>query len=200
MALDELNETTPLSRWDLDIGDLSKSLEEGAEFIFSYIAGKTANEDGSVVGIGKLVHGLGSAVVPNRRITHRVCTAHHLATWTALSATHAGRATGHTTRPSASLVLWSCRGDTHGTIAAVNTLHLLKRILLVRFIREAHKAITAGHARDRIRHNLGRLARWVFVLEKRDKDVFINLRPKVTNKNGVLWPAVVLIAVSKASP
>ena len=70
VALDELNETTPLSRWDLDIGDLSKALEEGAELIFGYIAGKTANEDGSVVGIGELVHRLRSAVVPDWRITH----------------------------------------------------------------------------------------------------------------------------------
>ena len=122
-----------------------------------------------------------------------------MATWTALSATHASRAAGHTAGPSASLVLWSRRGDTHGTIAAVNTLHLLKSILLVRFIGEAHEAITAGHARDRIRHNFGRLARWVFVLEKRDKDVFIDLGAEVTNENRVLWPAIVLIAVSKAS-
>jgi hypothetical protein len=38
MALDELNEATALSRWDFDIRDLAKTLEERAELILGYVA------------------------------------------------------------------------------------------------------------------------------------------------------------------
>jgi hypothetical protein len=38
MTLDELNEATTLSRWDLDIRDLAETLEERAELILGYIA------------------------------------------------------------------------------------------------------------------------------------------------------------------
>lgn len=87
VAVDELNETAALARRDLDIGDFTKALEEGAELVLSHVAREAADEDGSVVGVSELVH-LGSWVEASiAEVLHvasphgllRHTTAHHLA-------------------------------------------------------------------------------------------------------------------------
>lgn len=71
MSLDELDETTALSWWDLDVGDFPEALEEGAQLILGYVSRETSNEDSGVVGVSKLVHGLRCPVVTQRwRCTH----------------------------------------------------------------------------------------------------------------------------------
>ena len=57
-------------------------------------------------------------------------------------------------------------GDAHGAIAAVDALHLDQRALLVRLVAEADKAVSAGLAGHRVRHDLGRFARGEARLEK----------------------------------
>ena len=184
MALDELDETAALSGGDLDVGDLAESLEERAELVLGDVAGKTANEDRGVVGVSELVHGLGSTVEAHGRRAHR--------------GVDAGRA-GHThgTGDNAgALVLGGGGGDTHGAVAAVDTLHLAQGTLLVVLVGEAHKTVTAGHAADGIGHDLGGLAGREAALEERDEDVFVDLGAEVTHEDGVLG-ATVITAVYK---
>jgi hypothetical protein len=54
----ELNKTTAFARGDLNVGDLAETLEEGSELVLGHISRETANENGGIVGIGKLVHWL----------------------------------------------------------------------------------------------------------------------------------------------
>ena len=93
-------------------------------------------------------------------------------------------------------VLGSSRGDSHGSVATVDTLHLDEGALLVVLIREANKAVTAALARHSIRHDLSRLARRESGLEKGDEDVFVDLRAEVTNKDGVLGTTILTDASS----
>lgn len=58
VAMDELDKTAALSRRDLDVGDFTKALEERAKLVFSDVAGETTDEDGGVVRVGELIHGL----------------------------------------------------------------------------------------------------------------------------------------------
>ena len=87
-------------------------------------------------------------------------------------------------------VLGSSRGDPHGPVAAVDTLHLDKGTLLVVLIREANEAVAAALARHGIGHDLGRLARREAGLEKGHKDVFIDLGAEIADEDGVLRTAV----------
>jgi predicted transcriptional regulator len=64
VAVDELNKAAALSRWDLDVGDLPKALEEGAKFVLGDIAREAADKDGGVVRVGELVH-LAAGVEPS---------------------------------------------------------------------------------------------------------------------------------------
>lgn len=179
MALDELDEATALAGRNLDVGDLAESLEERAELILGHVARQTTNEDGGVVGVSELVHGLGGTVEAHGGTTHR--------------RVHAGRA-GHTHVGSAdtgTLVLGGGSGNTHGAVAAVDTLHFSESALLVVLIGEADEAVATGHAADRVGHNLGGLARGETALEERDEDVFVHLRAEVTNEDGVLRATVV---------
>ena len=174
MALDELNEATALARRDLDVGDFTESLEERAELIFSDVAGKTADEHSGVVGVGKLVHRLRSAVEAHRGTAHgRIHasggTAHHLT----------GASVG-------SLVLGSGSRDAHGTVAAVNTLHFGQSALLIVFVREADETVATGHSADRVSHDLSGLAGREAALEERDENVFVDLGAKVANEDRVL--------------
>lgn len=89
VALDELNETAALARRDLDVSDLTKALEERAKLVFGDVARKTTDENGSVIGIGELVHGLRSTVEAERGCAHAV---------------HTDGATGHTTHTARSSV------------------------------------------------------------------------------------------------
>lgn len=179
VTLDELDETTALARRNLDVGDLAESLEERAELILSHVARQTTNEDGGVVGVGELIHGLRGAVEAHGGTAHR--------------GVHAGGA-GHTHVGSAdtgALVLRGGGRDTHGAVAAVDTLHLSEGALLVVLVGEADEAVAAGHAADGVGHDLGGLARGETALEERDEDVFVHLRAEVTNEDGVLRATVV---------
>jgi hypothetical protein len=179
VALDELDETTALSRGDLDVGDLAESLEERTELILGDIARQTADKHSGVVGVSELVHGLGSTVETHGGTVHR-----------GVHASGAGHA-AHVGSNTGTLVLGGGGGDTHGAVAAVDTLHLGQSTLLVGLIREANETVSTGHAADGIGHDLGRLARGEAALEKRNKNVFVNLRAEITNENRVLGTTVI---------
>lgn len=188
MTLDELDEATSLSWRDLDIGDFAKPLEERSQFVLCNVTRQTSNENGGVVGIGELVHWLRGAIVAHWRWCvhgiHAWChTATHAA-WT-LHATHS------TLWTTTGLVLWGSSADTHWSVAAVHTLHFGQGALLITFLREAYKSIATRHSRDRIGHYLGRLARRESALEQRNQDIFINLWPKITNKDRKLWSTII---------
>jgi hypothetical protein len=139
VALDELDETAALAGRDLDVCDLAEALEERAELILGDVATKTANENGGVVRVGELVHWLGSTVETKRRGTHAV---------------HANGTARHTAHGSGTgvlvLVLGGGSADAHGSVAAVNALHLGKGTLLVCLIGEADETVTTRKAADRV--------------------------------------------------
>lgn len=58
VAMDELDEAAALSRRDLHVSDLAKSLKEGPEFIFRDITGEATNKNSRVVWVRELVHRL----------------------------------------------------------------------------------------------------------------------------------------------
>lgn len=179
VALDELDETTAFAGRNLDVGDFTESLEERAQLILGDVAGQTTNEDSGVVGVGELVHGLGSAVEAHGRAAHR--------------GVHAGRA-GHAhvgSTDAGTLVLGGSGRDTHGAVAAVDPLHLGEGTLLVVLIGEADKTVSTGHAADGIGHDLGGLARGETALEERHKDVFVDLGAEITNEDGVLRTTII---------
>lgn len=62
VAVNELNEAATLSRGNLDIGDITKALEERAQFILGDIATKATDEDCRVVRVCELVHWLHGVV------------------------------------------------------------------------------------------------------------------------------------------
>lgn len=179
MALNELNETATLARGDLDVGDLTEALEERTELVLSDVSRETPNKDGGVVRIGELVHGLGSTIETHWGGTHR--GVHPRGTRHAHGTRHDSRA----------LVLGGGGGDTHGAVAAVDTLHLTQGTLLVILIGEADKAVTTRHSTNWVGHDLGRLARWEPALEKGNENVFVNLRAQVANENGVLGTTII---------
>jgi len=189
VALDELDEAAALSRGDLDIGDFTKALEEGAKLVLSDVARKTTNENSGVVGVGELVHGLrSSAIVAHGR---------------ALDAVHAHGAAGHTTHGTGShasvLVLGSGSRNAHGAVAAVDTLHLSQGALLVSLVRKSDETVAARKATDGVGHDLGRLARGETTLENADENVFVDLRAEVADEDGELGSAVVTAAIGKTA-
>jgi hypothetical protein len=188
VALDELDETTALTRRDLDVCNLAKALEERAELIFGDVTTKTTNENGGVVGVSELIHWLGSTVEAKRRGTHAV---------------HANGTAGHTAHGSRTgvlvLVLGGSSANTHGSVTAVNALHLGKGTLLVCLVGEADETVAARKAADRVRHYLGRLAAGEAVLEDADENVLVDLGTEIANEDGVLRTTVVAAAVSKTT-
>jgi hypothetical protein len=188
VALDELDETATLSRGNLDVGDFSEALEERTELILGDVAGKATDEHSGVVGVGKLVHGLGSTVEGHGRATHGRVHA------SGAGHTHATAVAANT----GTLVLRGSGGDAHGAVAAVDTLHLGESTLLVVLIGEANEAVTAGHAGDGVGHDLGGLARGEAALEEGDENVFVNLRAEVTNEDGVLGATVITAGEQKS--
>jgi hypothetical protein len=186
VALDELDETTALSRGNLDVGDFSEALEERAELILGDVAGQTTDEDSGVVGVCELVHGLGSTVEGHRRATHG-----------RVHASGTGHTHGSTTvaTNTGTLVLGGSGGDTHRTVATVDTLHLGESTLLVVLIGEADETVAARHAADRISHDLGRLAGGEAALEEGNEDVFVHLGAEVANEDGVLGTTVITAAI-----
>ena len=196
MTLHKLDETASFAGRNLDVGDFAEALEERTKLILSDVAGETADEDSGVVGVCKLVHRLRSTVVALRGVAHGVHVAAHRASGLAPSLSTAGHATTtlHASGSSAGLVLGSSGRDAHGTVAAVDTLHLLQSVLLVGFVRETHEAVSARHSRDRICHDLGALAGWVFVLEQGHQDVFVDFRSEVSYEDGMFRSAIILAA------
>lgn len=180
VTLNELNEATALSRGDLDVSDFAEALEERTELILGDVARKTTDEDGGVVGISELVHGLGSTIEGHGGTAH--------------GRVHAGGArthAAHVRTNTRALVLGGSGGNAHWAVATVNTLHLSERTLLVILIREADESVATGHATDGVGHDLSGLARREAALEERDENVFVNLRAKVTNEDGELGTTVV---------
>jgi hypothetical protein len=184
VTLDELDEATSLSGRNLDIGDLAEALEKGAKFILSDVTRQASNEDSGVVRVGELVHGLGLTAIVRRHLrrSHLRRVAHRTTTATSHHGIHAA---------GTALILWSSGADAHGTVAAVDALHLTKSTLLVLLVGEANEAIAAGHARERIGHDLGGLARWKAALEEGDEDVFVDFGSKIADENGEFGGAVV---------
>lgn len=180
MALDELDETAALSRGDLDVGDFTEALEEGAELILSDVARQAANENGGVVGVGELVHGLGSTVEAHGGSAHG-----------RVHARGAGHAHSTGSTKAGALVLGSSSRDAHGTVATVDTLHLAQSTLLVVLIGEADEAVATRHAADGVGHDLGGLARREAALEERNEDVLVDLGAQVTNEDRVLRATVI---------
>ena len=192
VALDELDKSASLARRDLDVGDFTKALEEGAQFVLGNIAGQTTDENGGVVWVGELVHGLGRGAV----VAHLGATGSRRTTSTAHGGRiHASRrASGdahvsRATRAGGTLVLWGSGRDAHGTVTAVDALHFRERALLVGLVGEADEAVAAGEAGDGIGHDLGRLARWEARLEERHEHVLVDLGTQVADEDGELGPA-----------
>ena len=184
VTLYELNETATLSWWDLDIGNLTKALKERAEFVLGNVARETTNKDSCVVWIGELVHRLRSLLARVKRhwwATHLMTVSHHRTT---LHSSHWGTA-------ALILVLWRCGGDTHWTVAAVDSLHLTKSALLVGFLGETNESIATGESTDGVGHDLCRLAGGKTLLENVDQNIFVDLRTEITNKDGVLGTTIV---------
>lgn len=164
MTLDELDETTALARRDLDVGDFTEALEERTELVLSDVAGEATNENGGVVGVGELVHGLRSAiVVAHWGSTHGV-HAHVGAAWT-LGHAHSTGTAGTTT-----LVLGGSSADAHGAVTTVYALHLSEGLLLVLLAGESNETVSAGHATDGVGHDLGGFGGGVLVLEELNED------------------------------
>lgn len=158
MALDELHETATFARRNLDVGDLPKSLEEGAEFVLGDVSGQTPYKDSGVVGVGELVHGLRSAIETHLWGTGTVEA--HLRRTTLLRHIHTSDCT-------TTLILGRGGRNAHRSIPAVDTLHLLQSLLLVILIGEADEAVSSRHATDWVGHNLGGFASLEFALEQR---------------------------------
>lgn len=182
VALNELNETATLSRRDLDVSDLAESLEERTELILSDITRESTNEDSCVVRVSELVHRLRSTVETHGRSTHWRVHA---------SGTRHAHGSGNNTR---TFVLGSGGGDAHGTVAAVDTLHLGQSTLLVVLVGEANETIATRHAADGVGHDFGGLAGWESVLEQGNKNIFVDFRAEIADKDGVLGTTVVTAA------
>ena len=178
VALNELDETAALAWGNLDVCDLAKALEEGAKLVLGDVAGETADEDGGVVGVSELVHGLGSTVVAaHRGSAHRV----HAHTRAAAALGHAAHCAG--TSGTTALVLGCGGGDAHGAIAAVDALHLGEGLLLVLLASEPDKTVAARHTANGVGHDLGGLGGLVLVLEELYEDELGDLGAQVSDEN-----------------
>jgi len=203
VAVDKLNETAALARRDLDVGDLAKALEEATELVLGDVAREAADENGGVVGVGELVHllarrvvgGAISTAVLSRRgnpveslLVRRQAGSHHLVAVVLLLV----RAAVVTS------VLGGGRGDAHGAVATVDSLHLNESSLLILLIGETDEAVATRLSRHGIRHDLSRLARGEPRLEEGHKNVFVDLWAEVADEDRVLRTTVVASVVDAA--
>jgi len=186
VTVDELDETATLARRDLDIRDLTETLEEGPQLVLGDVAGETTDEDGGVVGVSELVH-LGSGIeatvealgsVPHLLLGHNTA-AHHGAVVLAVA------------KAVVATVLGGGGRDAHGSVAAVDTLHLDKSPLLIVLVGEADESVATALTGHGIRHDLGGLARGETGLEQGHQNVFVDFRAEVANENAVLGATVV---------
>lgn len=155
MTLDELDEATTFSGWDLDVGDFAKPLEEGTKLVFGDVAREPTNENSGVVGVSKLIHWLLLVVETHWRSTaHGWRVAHWSTTATAttlLLHAHSARSTRST---RAALILGCSGRNTHRSIPTIDTLHLTQGELLIFLGGKSNKAIATRHARDGVGHDL----------------------------------------------
>lgn len=84
--------------------------------------------------------------------------------------------------------------NSHGTVAAINALHLNESSLLIGLITKADEAVATGLARHGIRHDLGGLARGEAALEKGDQNELVDLGAEVADKNAVLRSAIITVS------
>jgi len=101
-----------------------------------------------------------------------------------------------TTKAVVTPVLGGSSRDAHGSVAAVDTLHLNKSTLLVVLVGEANETIATALARHGVGHDLGRLARGEASLEEGNQDVLVDLGAKVADEDAVLGTAVITGCVS----
>jgi len=191
VAVDKLNEAATLARGDLDVRDLAEALEEGSKLILSNITRKTTDEDSRIVRIGELVHLSGWV---ETAVATAVGEAAHLAPHLLLRhAAHHGAAAVLVTLTETvvTTVLGGSGGDTHGAVAAVDTLHLNKSALLVILIGKANESVATALAGHGIGHDLSRLAGREACLEERNQNVFVDLGAEITDENAVLRTTVV---------
>lgn len=90
-------------------------------------------------------------------------------------------------------ILGSGSRNPHRTVAAVDSLHLYERTLLVILIGKAHESIAAALSRHGVGHDLGRFARREPSLEERDQNILVDLGAKVAHEDAVLGSAVVAV-------
>ena len=193
VALNKLNEAAAFARRNLDVGDLSKALEERTEFVLGDVSGKPTDKDSGIVWIGELIHRLRLSVVARRCLSHLIhahrsgCLAAHA---------HGSSGMGSTL----TIGLGSSSRDTHWPVAAVDTLHFMKSTLLVLLIGEADEAIATRNAGDRIGHNLGRLAGRKTILEQGDEDKLVDFGTEISDKDGVFSRAFLTAASIRQYP
>jgi len=202
VSLNELHEAASLAGGYLDVGNLAKALEERTQLVLGDVAGQAADEDGGVVGVGELIHRLGSAaaIVAHGRSAHGVHADRTTATTAAAAAAARRHAAHGGTARTAALVLGGRGADAHGPVAAVHALHLGESLLLVLLAGESDKSIAARHSGDGVRHDLGRLARRELVLKQLDEDELVDLGAKVADEDGVFGTAVVAAGARQHGP
>jgi len=185
VTLHELDEPAAFAGRDFNVGYLAESLEEGTKFILSDVAAQSANKNGSVVGVGELVHGLRLAVVSQGQ-AHG---GHHHAV------------VGHD-RLGVAVVLGNSSADTHGTVSTIDALHLRQCTVPLSFITETDESVSAGLARHGIRHDLGRLAGLISDLEERQEHVFGDFWSEISDKNAEFRTPVIttILKTSAAGP
>jgi hypothetical protein len=189
MAVDELDETAALARWYLDIGDFAEALEEWSKLVLGDVSGKTTDKDGGVVGVSELVH-LGSRVEASVRETLHTTIVPHLLLGHARHH-RAAMLVSLATETVVATVLGGSSRDSHGSVTAVDSLHLNESALLVVLVREANETVAAALTAHGIGHDLGRLARGETSLEERNQDVLVDFGAKVTHENAVLGAAII---------
>jgi len=190
VAVDELNEAAALARGDLDVRDLAEALEERSQLILGDITRESTDEDSSIVRIGELVH-LSSWV--EAAVATAVREAAHLAPHLLLRHTaHHGAAVVVTVSETmVTTVLGGSGGNTHGAVAAVDTLHLDKSTLLVILVGKANEPVATALTGHGIGHDLSRLAGREACLEERNQNVFIDLGTEIADEDAVLRTTVV---------
>lgn len=95
-------------------------------------------------------------------------------------------------------ILGGSRRYSHGSIAAVNALHLHQGALLILLVREADKSVSSRLACLLVGHDFGGLARREASLEKGNQDKFVDFVSKVSDEDGVLG-APVVTTINKAT-
>jgi hypothetical protein len=196
VTVDELNEAAALSRRDLDVGDLSESLEERPKLILGDVATKATDEDGCVVGIRELVHGLHGGIGSRLLVVeaHGSTPAH--VTGSSGTSNLGNHLSGSSSMTRATVLvvgtgLGSGGRNAHGTVAAKDTLHLHEGTLLILLVGETNEAVATRLSGHGVGHNLSRLARREATLEERHQNELVNLGAEIANEDGILRATVI---------